>query len=66
MTSKWPIPRPTENAALRAVDRVAPVVPPIQVVLADLLAANQMGDRHGVNLCAHRAARVALGRVGEQ
>ncbi|MEU8528501.1 hypothetical protein AB0C77_23380 [Streptomyces sp. NPDC048629] len=65
MSSKWPIPRPTENAALRAADRVARMVPPIQVVLADLLAANQLGDRHGVNLCAHRAARVALGEVGE-
>ena len=65
MTSKWPIPRPTEAAAIRAADLVQRVLPPIQVVLADLLAANRLGDRHGVNLCAHRAARVALGRVGE-
>ncbi|MFE5629942.1 hypothetical protein [Streptomyces sp. NPDC056543] len=66
MTSKWPIPRPTENAALRAMDRAPLVLPPIQMILADLLAANEAGDRHGVNLFSHRAARVALGKVGEQ
>lgn len=66
MSSKWPIPRPTEAAAIRAVDCRTRVIPPIQVVLADLLTANQLGDRHGVNLCAHRAARVALGKVGQQ
>lgn len=65
MTSKWPIPRPTEAAAIRAMDRRPQVIPPIQVVLADLIAANQLGDRRGVNLCAHKAARVALGKVGE-
>ena len=65
MTSKWPIPRPTETTAIRAADRRPRVIPPIQVVLADLLTANQLGDRHGVNLCAHKAARVALGKVGE-
>ena len=66
MASKWPIPRPTEAAAIRAAALGSRPVPPIQVVLADLLAANQLGDRHGVNLCAHRAVRVALGKVGEQ
>ncbi|MFF5919574.1 hypothetical protein ACFY8C_14630 [Streptomyces flavochromogenes] len=66
MTSKWPIPRPTEAAAIRAADHRPRGIPPIQVVLADLLAANELGDRRGVNLCAHKAARVALGKVGEQ
>lgn len=66
MTSKWPIPRPTESAAIGAADRRPRTLPPIQVVLADLLTANQLGDRHGVNLCAHRAARVVLGKVGER
>lgn len=65
MTSKWPIPRPTESAAIRATDRRPRITPPIQVVLADLITANELGDRRGVNLCAHKAARVALGKVGE-
>ena len=66
MSSRWPILRPTEDRAIRAADRRRRVIPPIQVVLADLISANRLGDRHGVNLCAHKAARVALGEVGEQ
>ncbi|MET7619025.1 hypothetical protein [Streptomyces sp. NPDC005408] len=58
MTSAWPVRRPTENAALRAADRSERRLPPVPAILADLLTANQLGDRHGVNLCAHLVARV--------
>jgi hypothetical protein len=57
--------RPTEEAAIYAASREARALPPIHVILADLLAANRAGDRHGANLCAHLAARAALGKVGE-
>ena len=59
------IPRPTERAALRALDRSERRLPPIPAILADLLTANRIGDRHGVNLAAHLVARAALGEVGE-
>ncbi|WP_406306292.1 hypothetical protein OHA61_34265 [Streptomyces sp. NBC_00885] len=65
MSSSWPIRRPTECAAIAAAARSERRLPPIQIILADLLSANQLGDRHGVNLCAHKAARAALGEVGE-
>lgn len=57
--------RPTEEAAVNAASRSVRALPPIQMILADLLAANRLGDRHGVNLAAHLAARAALGEVGE-
>lgn len=63
---RYPIPRPTERAAIRAACRSARRLPPIHVILADLLAANACGDQHGVNLCAHLAARAALPEVGEE
>ncbi|WP_435601277.1 hypothetical protein [Streptomyces sp. C10-9-1] len=56
--------RPTEEAAVRAASREARALPPMQMILADLLTANRAGDRHGANLCAHLAARAA-GEVGE-
>ncbi|MEU9581058.1 hypothetical protein [Streptomyces chilikensis] len=59
------VPRPTERAALAAAARSARPAPPIQMILADLLAANSLGDRHGVNLAAHRAVRAVCPEVGE-
>lgn len=64
MTSSWPIRRPTEHAAIRAACRSPRPLPPIPEILADLLTANRLGDRHGVNLCAHLIARSG-GEVGE-
>lgn len=61
MTSRWPVRRPTENAALREVERSERPLPPIPAILADLITANRLGDRHGVNLCAHLVARLAQG-----
>lgn len=64
MTSKWPVPRPTEYAAIRACERSPRPIPSVPAILADLITANRTGDRHGVNLCAHLVARVG-GEVGE-
>jgi hypothetical protein len=66
MTSRWPIRRPTENAALRAVDRSARPLPSVPALLAALIEANDRKDRAAVCLCAHRTVRSALLEVGEQ
>lgn len=63
MTAKWPIPRPTEHAAIRACERSPRPTPSVPAILADLITAHRLGDRRGVNLCAHLAAR-AGGEVG--
>ena len=59
MTSRWPIPRPTEHAALRAVCRSARPLPPVPALMAALLEANERRDREGVCLAAHRVVRAA-------
>lgn len=55
------VPRPTERAAISAACRSERPLPPIPAILADLITANRLGDRHGVNLCAHLVARAAQG-----
>ncbi|MGW6141589.1 hypothetical protein [Streptomyces sp. NPDC055140] len=65
MSSRWPIRRPTEHAALRAVDRSARPLPSVPALLAALLEANERKDRAAVCLCAHRTVRSALQEVGE-
>ncbi|WP_151478892.1 hypothetical protein [Streptomyces albicerus] len=65
MKKRWPIPRPTEYAALRACDRTARPAPNVPAILADLITAKRLGDQHGMNLCGHRVARAALPEVGE-
>ncbi|MFJ1604157.1 hypothetical protein ACIOHS_12405 [Streptomyces sp. NPDC088253] len=59
------IPRPTEHRAIRAVCQSERPLPPVPAILADLITANRLGDRHGVNLCAHLVARASLQEVGE-
>ncbi|WP_405426351.1 hypothetical protein [Streptomyces erythrochromogenes] len=61
MSSAWPIRRPTENAALRAVGRRPRPLPEIPALMAALIVANRASDRHGANLAAHRVVRVAEG-----
>jgi hypothetical protein len=56
-----PISRPTEHAALRRMDRSARPLPALPAVIADLLTANRLGDREGVQLLGHLAVRVAGG-----
>ena len=66
MTARFPIPRPTESAALRAVARSARRLPPVHTILADMVTAHRTGDQHGVNLCAHLVVRAAAPmEVGE-
>ncbi|TQE40252.1 hypothetical protein Sipo8835_00125 [Streptomyces ipomoeae] len=65
MAARFPIPRPTESAAIAAAGRSARRLPPVHTILADLVAAHRAGDQHGVNLCAHLAVRAAAPEVGE-
>ncbi|MFJ2964237.1 hypothetical protein ACIPIC_18300 [Streptomyces collinus] len=65
MTAKWPVRRPTEHAALRAVCRSARPAPPVPALMAALLDANERRDREGVCLAAHRVVRAAAPEVGE-
>lgn len=65
MTSRWPIRRPTEHAALRAVCRSARPLPPVPALMAALLDASERRDREGVCLAAHRVVRAAAPEVGE-
>lgn len=64
MTSRWPIPRPTEHAALRRLDRHPRSLPAQPALFAGLLTAQALEDRHGANLFAHAIARQG-GEVGE-
>lgn len=57
--------RPTEDAAIGAASRAPRPLLSLPLVLAELISANRTGDRHGVNLLAHRAARISLPEVGE-
>lgn len=59
MTSRWPVRRPTEHAALRAVDRSERRLPSVPALMAALLVANERRDREGLCLAAHRVVRVA-------
>ncbi|MEW2083496.1 hypothetical protein [Streptomyces sp. NPDC005283] len=64
MSSRWPVRRPTENAAIRAADRSERPLPPVQVLFADLITSYAIKDRRGLNLMCHRVARFG-GEVGE-
>ncbi|MET7431980.1 hypothetical protein ABZT16_23805 [Streptomyces flaveolus] len=65
MTARWPVRRPTEHAALRAVCRSARPLPPIPALMAALLEASDRRDREGICLAAHRVVRAATPEVGE-
>ncbi|MGW3727323.1 hypothetical protein [Streptomyces sp. NPDC000851] len=59
MTARWPVRRPTEHAALRAVCRSARPTPSVPALMAALLVASEQGDREGICLAAHRVVRAA-------
>lgn len=66
MAARFPIPRPTESAAIRAAGRSARPTPPIPALMAALLDAHERRDREGVQLAAHRVVRAAAPmEVGE-
>ncbi|MFF3891777.1 hypothetical protein ACFYY3_00955 [Streptomyces sp. NPDC001812] len=64
MSARWPVRRPTEDAALRAVARSARPPQSVPALMAALLDANERRDREGVCLAAHRVVRAAE-EVGE-
>ncbi len=59
MTARWPVRRPTEHAALRAVCRSARPLPPVPALMAALVEAVDRRDREGICLCSHRVVRAA-------
>lgn len=65
MSARFPIPRPTESAAIRAAGRSARRLPPVPALMAALLLANERRDREGTVLCAHRIVRASEPEVGE-
>lgn len=66
MAGRYPIPRPTESAAIRAAGRSPRRLPPVPSLMAALLVAHERADREGVQLAAHRVVRAAtLKEVGE-
>jgi hypothetical protein len=65
VTARWPVRRPTEWRAIEAAARSERPLPSVPAILADLITANRLGDRHGVNFCAHLVARVAAPEVCE-
>ncbi|MFI6123266.1 hypothetical protein ACIBCU_26395 [Streptomyces sp. NPDC051064] len=58
MSSKWPIPRPTENRALRALNRTPRELPAYPELFASLMVASRNSDRRGCNRLGHLIARV--------
>lgn len=59
MTARWPIPRPTEHAALRAACRSTPPLPSVPALMAALVEAVDRRDREGMCLASHRVVRAA-------
>ncbi|MEU0965658.1 hypothetical protein ABZ357_09610 [Streptomyces sp. NPDC005917] len=62
---RWPVPRPTERAALAAVCRSARPLPPVDFLLEALVICRRVDDREGMTLAAHRVVRAAAPGVGE-
>ncbi|MEV8036749.1 hypothetical protein [Streptomyces sp. NPDC086182] len=59
MTARWPVRRPTEHAALRAVERSARPLPSVPALMAALVEAVDRRDREGMCLASHRVVRAA-------
>lgn len=65
MTTRRPVRRPTEVAALRAVARSARPLPSIPALMAALVDAVDRSDREAICLASHRVVRAAAPEVGE-
>lgn len=65
MSARYPVRRPTEVAALRAVARSARPTPSVPALMAALLEANERRDHEGICLAAHLVVRAAAPEVGE-
>ncbi|MCQ4043880.1 hypothetical protein ACFOSC_26455 [Streptantibioticus rubrisoli] len=59
MKPKFPIPRPTEHAAIRAAEHSSTPLPPVEALFDRLVTAQAVGDQHGSNLFGHAIARAA-------
>lgn len=64
MSRRYPIPRPTEAAAIRAAARSPRRLPPVPALMAALVDAVDRSDREGICLAAHRVVRAAAPEVG--
>jgi hypothetical protein len=64
MGARFPIPRPTETAALAAV-RPRPV-PPTEAMYADLATTRRHDDREGFTLLGCLILRAIAGKAGER
>jgi len=66
VTARWPVRRPTEHAALRAVARSARPTPSVPALMAALVDAVDRSDREGICRTTHRVVRAAApSEVGE-
>jgi hypothetical protein len=64
MGARFPIPRPTETAAL---ERVQPRrLPSNEVAFADLATTYRHRDWHGFSLLGHLLLRAIVGKAGEE
>lgn len=64
MKKKWPIPRPTEHAALRNIDRAQHREKPRQLArVPALVDAVDSRDREGMCLASHRLVQAAAPEV---
>ncbi|MCW2899170.1 MAG: hypothetical protein JWO67_1435 [Streptosporangiaceae bacterium] len=64
--SRFPIPRPTEDAAIAAASRSVRPLPPMEVLFDRLVMAYAVRDRIGLALFGRQVVRASLGKVGEQ
>ncbi|MFE5873019.1 hypothetical protein ACFQ6V_30810 [Streptomyces roseifaciens] len=61
MSTRYPVRRPTEDAAVHAAARTSRPLPPAHVLLAALVSAYATGDRRGMQLFALAVVRTAGG-----
>lgn len=61
MTSKWPIPRPTEHAAIRSLELRPAKSHSTEELFTALVCASTVGDRHGQQLFGLAIVRASDG-----
>ncbi|MDW6057841.1 hypothetical protein SAZ11_07005 [Streptomyces sp. FXJ1.4098] len=61
MTAKWPVPRPTENAALRSLDLRPALLHSTDELFTALVCVSTVGDRHGQQLFGLAIVRATVG-----
>ncbi|TKA11766.1 hypothetical protein [Actinacidiphila oryziradicis] len=61
MSARFPIPRPTEDAAVTAAARTIPPLPPVDVLFDRLVTAYALHDRNGLQRFGLAIVRAAGG-----